>query len=49
MKGAACAKNMENALKKYLAEKIAKNINQTHNPRPCHKKQGDEQNNKMMR
>ena len=40
MKGADCAKNMENALKKYLAEKIAKNINQKHNIPPAIKSRG---------
>ena len=31
MRGADCAKNMESAPKKYLAEKTAKNTNQKHN------------------
>jgi hypothetical protein len=40
MRGADCAKNMENVPKKYLAEKIAKNINLNNKTHPCPKKQG---------
>ena len=40
MKGADCAKNMENAPKKYLVAKIVKNINQKHNPTPALKSRG---------
>jgi hypothetical protein len=41
MRDADCAKNMENALKKYLVVKIAKNINQKHNiPPPALKSRG---------
>jgi hypothetical protein len=34
MRDADCAKNTENALKKYSAEKIVKNTNQKHNIPP---------------
>jgi hypothetical protein len=40
MRDADCAKNTENALKKYLVVEIAKNTNQKHNTPPCPKKQG---------
>ena len=40
MRGADCAKNMESAPKKYLAEKIAKNTNQKHNIPPALKSRG---------
>jgi hypothetical protein len=40
MRGADYAKNTENALKKYLVVKIAKNTNQKHNIPPALKSRG---------
>lgn len=40
MRGADCAKSMENALKKYSAEKIAKNTNRKPNIPPALKSRG---------
>ena len=48
MRDADCAKNTENALKKYSAEKIVKNTYQKHNHSPALKsKMLDKQKNNM--